>query len=160
MLNRRLARLALRLRLAAGVDGARQGLALGLIAALGVVAAGKCVPIPNLLPIALLAAAGGILVGAIASASRRVTPLSAAILADRAAGTHEVISTACEFRENDVLTREAERLLNALPDSALIPRRPSRLPWAPALLAAALVGLFFIPSIPWSSGGGRDPAAL
>jgi hypothetical protein len=164
MLTRRLTSLARRLRLQAAARGALGGLVIGLVAALLMLGLSKLTPVPQ--PLALIGGLAllGTLAGALVAASRRITLLTAAIHADRAAGTDEVISSALEFgadpRVGPLLVARAEQAIASAPAAKLTPKFDGPFPWVATVLALLLVGLWWVPAVTWAGPVGNDPAAL
>ena len=164
MLNRRLARLAFRLRLRRALAGALAGLAWGLGGAIVLLAVGKFTPLGSPALLAGGAVAAGVLAGTVAGFARSVSLKQAAALADLGAGSAEVISTAFETPEGNRFGAEiharAEAVLNGRRDAQLLPRRTLPRPWRVAALALVLAALVPIPAITFSTTPGGAPATL
>ena len=140
MLTRRLTQVARRLRLQAAARGAIAGLVIGLLAATLILGLSKLTPIPQPLAVVLGLTLLGPIVGAIVAAARRITLLTAAIHADRAA--------------------RAEQAIAASTTARLTPKLDARFPWAATVIALLLVGLWWVPAVTWAGPHGNDPATL
>lgn len=163
-MNKRLDRIAFRLRGRRALDGALRGLAAGLAAAVLIVGVSRLLPFPAALAVAGAAAALGLVAGTVAGYARQLTRRQAAAEADRAAGTEELLSTAAELDPAapfaEPVIRRAEAALAARPVGDFLPARSVRWPWIPAALAALVMGLAFVPEMTWSDPLGRRKAHL
>ncbi|MBI1847499.1 MAG: hypothetical protein HY294_14300 [Candidatus Rokubacteria bacterium] len=110
-------------------------------------------------PVALVAIAVGILAGALWGFVKRVPPVDAARLADRAFGLHDRIATALEWAARpdrtplvDALVQDATARAASLAPRQIVGRRlPREARWLPAPLAVALLVLL-APPLPLPSG--------
>lgn len=163
-MNKRLDRIALRLRGRRALDGAVTGLAAGLALAVLIVGASRLLPFPAALAAAGVAAALGLAAGTAAGFARRLSRRQAAAAADQAAGTEELISTAAELDPAapfaEPVIRRATQVLTERPVDDFLPGRRVRVPWLPAALAAVVMGLAFVPELRWTDPLGNRPARL
>ncbi|MHC4607264.1 MAG: hypothetical protein ACYTAF_10110 [Planctomycetota bacterium] len=162
-LERRLRRVARRLRWISAANGARAGLVIGAACALGAALLTRVIaPLPA--PHVCAALAGvGLIGGFLLGLVRPISLRDAAIRADLQAGTEEVISTAYELRDDafaPVNLSRAVDIMKTVPPKRFRPRLPLRAPIVPLILLAVAAGLLLLPTLNLGGSGGDTPANL